>query len=183
MTDSIVSAAQQGAATGGEAAVKGTKKGAGPKAAKKAGGSSKKVSGAHPKYSEMVKQALMALKERGGSSRQAVLKYIVKHFDVGKDENVVNTHLKMALRAGVKNASLKQSKGARGATGSFRLGGEKETTKKATGAGAKKPKKVAKPTTKKAKSPKKKTTMVKKATTKTAAAAPKKVTKKSSPTI
>ena len=94
----------------------------------------------HPKYSEMVHQALGSLKERGGSSRQAVLKYIMKNFNVGKDENVVNTHLKIALRSGVKNASLKQSKGS-GATGSFRLGEE-----------AKKPKKTAK-TTKKAKTP------------------------------
>jgi histone H1/5 len=75
----------------------------------------------HPKYSEMVHQALTNLRERGGSSRQAVLKYIVKNFNVGTDENVVNTHLKMALKAGVKNASLKQSKGS-GAAGSFRIG-------------------------------------------------------------
>jgi len=87
----------------------------------------------HPKYSEMVQQALGTLKERGGSSRQAILKYIVKNFKVGSDDNVVNTHLKMALRAGVKNASLKQSKGT-GAAGSFRLGEE-----------AKKPKAVKKP--------------------------------------
>ena len=31
---------------------------------------------AHPKYSEMVGKAIAALKERGGSSRQAILKYI-----------------------------------------------------------------------------------------------------------
>ena len=73
--------------------------------------------------------------ERGGSSRQAILKYIVKHYNVGKDEKVVNQHLKMALRAGVKNNSLKQSKG-QGASGSFRLG-EKKAEKKPK---AKKPK-------------------------------------------
>lgn len=87
--------------------------------------STKKTSGQtaadHPKYSEMIKQALMALKERGGSSRQAVLKYIMANFKVGRDEASVNSHLKMALKAGVKNSTLKQSKGT-GATGSFRLG-------------------------------------------------------------
>jgi histone H1/5 len=31
---------------------------------------------AHPKYSEMVGKAIAALKERGESSRQAILKYI-----------------------------------------------------------------------------------------------------------
>lgn len=107
-------------------------------------GAAKKHTVDHPKYSEMVHQALGSLKERGGSSRQAVLKYIMKNFKVGNDENVVNTHLKIALRSGVKNASLKQSKGS-GATGSFRLGEEAK----------KKPKKTASTTktTKKAKTP------------------------------
>ena len=30
----------------------------------------------HPKYSEMIQSAVKALKERSGSSRQAILKYI-----------------------------------------------------------------------------------------------------------
>lgn len=138
----------------------------------------KKHTADHPKYSEMVHQALSSLKERGGSSRQAVLKYIMKNFSVGSDENVVNTHLKMALRAGVKNASLKQSKGS-GATGSFRLGEEakkKPKTSKAA-AGKKSPKKAKAPKIRKAtksvdksaKSPAKK--MTKKSTTKSAATA------------
>ena len=75
----------------------------------------------HPKYCEMIAEAIGILKERGGSSRQALLKYILKNFDVGKNETTVNQHLKLALRAGVKNATLKQSKG-KGASGSFRLG-------------------------------------------------------------
>src|SRR6218665_2696422 len=71
----------------------------------------------HPKYSEMIRLALTSLKERGGSSRQAILKYILKNFKVGNDEHVVNQHLKMALRNGVKGDTLKQSKGS-GASGS-----------------------------------------------------------------
>src|SRR2546425_441450 len=132
----------------------------------------------HPKYSEMVHQALGSLKERGGSSRQAVLKYIMKNFSVGNDENIVNTHLKIALRAGVKNASLKQSKGS-GATGSFRLGEEAKKKPKSTkpAAGKKTPKKAKKPhaakirktaaSDKTARSPAKK--MTKKSTTKSVA--------------
>lgn len=65
----------------------------------------------HPKYNEMIAQALGALKERGGSSRQAILKYIIKNFNVGNNTNVLNSHLKLALKAGVKNDSLKQTKG------------------------------------------------------------------------
>ncbi|XP_064595784.1 histone H1-delta-like [Liolophura sinensis] len=107
----------------------------------------------HPKYSEMVVAALKDLKERGGSSRSKILKYIVTNYKVG-DEKTVNTHLKLALKSGVQSGMLKQTKGT-GATGSFKLG---ETAKKASV----NPKKAAvkkaaakKPATKKTKSPKK----------------------------
>ena len=134
----------------------------------------------HPKYSEMIKQAVSALKERGGSSRQAVLKYIVKNFNVGKDEKVVNSHLKMALRAGVKNGSLKQAKGT-GAAGSFRLGdAAKKADKPKKKPAAKKPA-AKKPNAKKAvKKPKadKKTAKPKKAAAKKPAKSPKKAAKK-----
>merc|ERR1712038_52814 len=103
----------------------------------------------HPKYSEMIKAAIGALKERGGSSRQAILKYILKNYNVGKEEKIANSHLKLALRAGVKNGSLKQAKGT-GASGSFKLGEVKKAKKPA----AKKPK-AKKPAAKKAKTPKK----------------------------
>merc|ERR1712226_918192 len=130
---------------------------AAPKAPKKKAASKPKVPPAHPKYSEMIKQAVSALKERGGSSRQAILKYICKNFKVGSDESKVNTHLKLAPRAGVKNNSLKHAKGS-GASGSFKLG---EAAKKvAKPKKAKKPK-AAKP--KKAKTPKKKAAKPKKA--------------------
>ena len=118
---------------------------------------------AHPKYSEMIHQAIAGLKERGGSSRQAILKYIVKNFNVGKDEKTVNSHLKMSLKAAAKNGSLKQHKGT-GATGRFSLG-----TKKAEK--AKKPKKVKKPKAAKPKKVKKpKAAKAKKAAKKPAAA-------------
>ena len=134
---------------------------------KKVAASKPKKPFSHPKYTDMIAASLGSLKERGGSSRQAILKYISSHYDVGKDERVVNQHLKMALRVGVKNGSLKQAKGT-GASGSFRLG---EKTKPAAAA-AKKPPAAAK------KSPKK---VVKKATKspkKVVAKSPKKVVKK-----
>ena len=110
-------------------------------------------------------QAIGALKERGGSSRQAILKYILKTYNVGADEKSVNNHLKLALRAGVKNNSLKQAKGS-GASGSFKVGesaakAKKPAAKKAKAAKpkkakpAKKPKAAAAAKPKKAKSPKK----------------------------
>ncbi|XP_064455969.1 histone H1-delta-like [Ornithodoros turicata] len=119
----------------------------------------------HPKYTDMVKKAVAALKERGGSSRQAIHKYIMANFDVGKDSKVVNTHLKLALKRAVESGLLKHAKGT-GASGSFRLadktsGSAEKKTKAAPAA-----KKAAKP--KKAASPKKK-------------AAPKKEKKAASP--
>lgn len=66
---------------------------------------------AHPTYNLMIAEAVGALKERGGSSRQAILKYIVKSFNVGSNETIVNSHVKLALKANVKKGSLKQSKG------------------------------------------------------------------------
>jgi histone H1/5 len=40
----------------------------------------------------MVGKAIAALKERGGSSRKAILKYIMANFNVGKDAKTVNVH-------------------------------------------------------------------------------------------
>lgn len=145
--------------------------------AKKASAAKPKKPANHPKYSDMIKAALTALKERGGSSRQAILKYIAKNYNVGHDEKVINQHLKMSLRAGVKNGALKQSKGS-GASGSFRLGeAAKKSPAKAKKAVKKpkavKPKKAKKPAgEKKAKSPKKKAAASK--PKKAAAAQPKK---------
>jgi histone H1/5 len=135
------------------------------KAQKKKSSAKPKNPANHPKYSEMIKEAVAALKERGGSSRQAVLKHIMANFNVGKDEKVVNQHLKLALRAGVKTGGLKQSKGS-GASGSFRLG---EATKK-----ARKPKKVKKPKAAKPKKTKKVSKPKKVKTPKKATAKPKK---------
>jgi hypothetical protein len=117
----------------------------------------------HPKYIEMIKKSIASLKERGGSSRQAILKQILKDFNVGTDEKAVNGRLKLALKAGVTKGILKQSKGS-GASGSFRLGEAEKTKKpkaKKTSAAKPKPKKpkAKKPAgekAKKAKSPKKK---------------------------
>jgi histone H1/5 len=128
-----------------------------------------KKSSAHPKYSEMETQAINILKERRGSSRQAILKYVMANFKVGKDAKLVNDHLDLALGAGVKNKSLRQSKGT-GGSGSFKIGDREvkaakkpAKAKKAAKPKAVKPKKAAgeknaqKPSTKKAAAKPKKT--------------------------
>lgn len=83
----------------------------------RAGGSP--AAAGRPKYSEMVAAAIGALKERSGSSRQAILKYILAFYGVG-DEKRAGLHVKLALRKGVTSGSLVQLKGT-GASGSFKL--------------------------------------------------------------
>ena len=118
---------------------------AAPKKSPKKKSTKPKAPAAHPKYSEMIAKAVTELKERGGSSRQAILKYIVKNFKVGNDEKKVNTHLKLGLRAGVKNGGLKQAKGS-GASGSFKVNAEaKKVVKKPKAKKPKTPKKVKTP--------------------------------------
>ena len=136
-----------------------------------------KVPAAHPKYVDMIRAALGSLKERGGSSRQAILKYIMANFKVGNDVNSINSHLKLALKSGVKKGALKQAKGT-GASGSFKLGEKPKTekkpkAKKVTKPKAAKPKKAAAAKPKKAAGEKKTAEKKKKSPKK--AAAPKKV--------
>lgn len=123
----------------------------------------------HPKYIEMIVAAITALKERTGSSRQAIEKYIKANYKVGDS---CGTHLKMALKRGVAGGVLSQPKGT-GASGSFKVV-KKEAPKKKPAAkkpAAKKP--AAKKTAKKS-TPKKKPAAKKTKSTPKKKAAPKK---------
>ena len=124
---------------------------------KKAAAKKEKAPAAHPKYVDMAVSAIGGLKERNGSSRQAIIKYILSHFNVGHDAKAVNTHLKLALKRAVTQGKIKHAKG-QGASGSFKLAEpkakpaaapKKSPAKKV--AAAKKPKAAA--SAKKAKSP------------------------------
>ena len=107
----------------------------------------------HPNYNDMIKAAILALKDRTGSSRQAIVKYIKANYKVGENAGV---HVKTALKRMLTAKLLVQTKGA-GASGSFKLS---ETAKKVPKPkkkvvkkkpAAKKPKK--KPAAKKAQKP------------------------------
>ncbi|KAJ7356105.1 hypothetical protein OS493_026484 [Desmophyllum pertusum] len=81
---------------------------------------------AHPPYIEMIVAAITALKERNGSSRQAIEKYIKANYKVGE----VGSHLKTALKRGAANGKLVHTKGV-GASGSFKVPkAEKKPAKK-----------------------------------------------------
>jgi len=86
----------------------------------------KKTPAAHPKYIDMISAALASLKERNGSSRIAIMKYINANFKVGDN---ANSHVKLALKRGVAGGSIKQVKGT-GASGSFKLVAKVEPKKK-----------------------------------------------------
>lgn len=77
-----------------------------------------KVKPNHPPFFVMITEAIRKLNERSGSSRQAILKFIVANFKV--EEKSGNQHVKVSLKNAVKAGSLKQVKGV-GASGSFKL--------------------------------------------------------------
>lgn len=134
-------------------AIKKVKKAAGPKKAK--------APKAHPGVASMINAAIVALKERNGSSLQAIKKYIQANYkvDIDRLSPFIKKHLKNATTKGL----LVQTKG-NGASGSFKLSKNKENkpakkpakkvVKKA--AGEKKPKPEGVKKVKKAKSPEKK---------------------------
>lgn len=68
------------------------------------------ASGSHPPYLEMIVAAVESLKERSGSSRQAILKYITSNYNLGVDQKMANVHLKQALKRGITVGTLMNTK-------------------------------------------------------------------------
>ena len=108
-------------------------------AAKKA--AAKKKPAEHPKYTEMIAAAITALKNRKGSSKMAITKYITANYKVGDN---ADSHVKLALKRGVASELFLQVKGV-GASGSFKNGKPAKPAKKPAAA-----KKAVKKTPKKA---------------------------------
>merc|ERR1712242_435541 len=102
----------------------------------------------HPTYAVMIAAAIAALKDRTGSSRQAILKYICANYKV--DAAKAGQHLRMALKAGIKKATLKMAKESGKGAGCFKLV-KVEKPKKVKAVKPKKPaaKKAKKPAAKK----------------------------------
>lgn len=102
---------------------------------------------AHPPFFEMITEAIAKLNERSGSSRQAILKFIVSNFMV--EEKSGNQHIKVGLKNAVKAGTLKQVKGV-GASGSFKLSDsfKSKSTKKSVSSAKKQTKATKKPVNK-----------------------------------
>jgi histone H1/5 len=88
------------------------------KTATKSAAKDAKAKPTHPPFFDMITEAIRKLNERAGSSRQAILKFIVSNFKV--EEKTGNQHVKVSLKNAVKAGTLKQVKGV-GASGSFKL--------------------------------------------------------------
>lgn len=91
----------------------GKKTTAGPKK-----GKNLKAKPSHPPTSDMVNNAIKNLKERGGSSLQAIKKYVAANYKV--DAEKLSPFIKKYLKAAVVSGNLIQTKG-KGASGSFKL--------------------------------------------------------------
>merc|ERR1711970_1125218 len=139
-------------------------KAASPAPAKKAKAPKKKATpAAHPAYGVMVKAAIVELKEKKGSSRAAILKYILANYKIA-DEKKGAVRVKLAIRKALESGALTQAK--KGSNGLIKAAKEAAPVKKAA------PKK-------KAATPKKKDAAKKTAVKKTKkAATPKKAAKK-----
>jgi len=133
---------------------------------KKATGTTTKKASApseHPPYKDMIKEAILQLKERNGSSRQAIKKYLSSNFK-GIKESHFDNQFNQALRRGVAAGDFTQPKGPSGPVKLQKKDTAKPAAKPAKAAGEKVVKKAA---------PKKAAAVPKKATTTTTKAAAK----------
>merc|ERR1711892_1132973 len=127
---------------------------AAPKAKKAA---KPKVPAAHPPYAAMIAAAIKGLGDKKGSSRQAILKYVVANNKVDAAKAAVRVRLALKKMIVAKKVVAAAAAGKKGA-GSFKLPAKVPKAKKVKKPKAKKPKKVKKvkkPAVKKAKKPKK----------------------------
>ena len=146
-----------------------------------------KAPAAHPKYSVMIAAAITALKDRSGSSRQAILKYICANYKV--DAAKAGVQIRLALKRGVAKGALKMARESGKGAGSYKLvkvvkPKKEKKPKKPKAKKPKKEKKAKKPAAKKAKKPAKKPAEkkpAKKAVEKPAKKVAKKPAKKAAP--
>lgn len=145
-----VAAADAGAPVTGSSPDAKKSKAAGSAASKKP-----RVKPNHPPTAEMVNNAIKTLKERGGSSLQAIKKYMTSNYKI--DAEKLAPFIKKYLRSAVTSGQLIQTKG-KGASGSFKLAASAKPASSSAGGVAKKSKSAAdkKPKAKKAAAPAKK---------------------------
>ncbi|ELR03833.1 hypothetical protein VC83_04712 [Pseudogymnoascus destructans] len=103
-------------------------------------GAGKKSTSAGHSYQDMIKDAIINLKERNGSSRVALKKYVKANNNINATDKMFDSLFNKALKSGVEKGEFNQPKGSSGGT---------KLAKK-------EPKPAAKPAAKKATAPAKK---------------------------
>lgn len=96
------------------------------KVTKTAAAKKPKTAPSHPKVADMVVESISTLKERGGSSLQAIKKHISANNKVDIDR--LTPFIRRFLKNAVANGTLIQTKG-KGASGSFKMGGASQKSK------------------------------------------------------
>merc|ERR1712021_244262 len=107
-----------------------------------------KVPAAHPPYATMIAAAIKGLGDKKGSSRQAILKYVVANNKVDAAKAAVRVRLALAKLISAKKVVAAAVAGKKGA-GSFKLAAAPKKEKKVKKPKAKKPKAKKKPAAKK----------------------------------
>merc|ERR1712037_28899 len=116
---------------------------AGAKAKKEKKPAKAKTAPSHPTYSVMITAAVGALKDRTGSSRQAILKYICANYKV--DDKKAATQTRLALKRMTAGGELKMAKDKGKGAGCYKVASSEKADKPAAAkkSAAKKGKKPA----------------------------------------
>ncbi|KAB8068417.1 linker histone H1 and H5 family-domain-containing protein [Aspergillus leporis] len=109
----------------------------------------KKTGSTHASYRDMIKDAILNLKERNGSSRQSIKKYVQANNKIASaSTNAFDSQFNKAIKAGVEKGEFTQPKGPSGPVKlAKKEAAPKPAAKKSTTAA--KPKKATATTTKK----------------------------------
>lgn len=126
----------------------------------------------HASYQDMITDAIVALKDRNGSSRQSLKKYVRANNTITVTDNMFDSLFNKALKAGVEKGIFEQPKGASGGTKLAKKAAKPAAPKKAA------PKKAATKKEPKEKKAAPKKTATKKEPKEKKAAAPKKAAPK-----
>lgn len=138
-------------------------------------GATKKTASSHASYRDMIKDAILNLKERNGSSRQSIKKYVLANNKIAfASQAAFDSQFNKAIKAGVEKEEFTQPKGP---SGPVKLAKKEPAAKPAakatTTTKAAAPKKAAAKKTEKAEKPAAKATTRKAGTTKKAVGRPK----------
>ncbi|KAI1174509.1 hypothetical protein F4777DRAFT_579942 [Nemania sp. FL0916] len=87
-----------------------------PKKADGAAAAAPKTKSTHASYQDMITDAIIALKDRTGSSRQSLKKYVRANNTITATDNMFDSLFNKALKTGVEKGVFEQPKGPSGTT-------------------------------------------------------------------